>query len=93
MTLFRFILSVFAALVLLSSCARNSGPGPLNLEDASVQWSAPDSTEKDGILAQQRALAIYILSLPPKERAEWVSSALSEEQMKALTDTLQKPPK
>jgi|GEM_PF-771647 len=93
MTLFRFILSVFAALVLLSSCARNSGPGPLNLEDASIQWSAPDSTEEEGILAQQRALAIYILSLPPKERAEWVSSALSEEQMKALTDTLQKPPK
>ena len=93
MTLFRIILSVFTVLALLSSCARNSGPGPLNLEDASIQWSAPDSTEEEGILAQQRALAIYILSLPPKERAEWVSSALSEEQMKALTDTLQKPPK
>jgi len=93
MTLFRFILSVFAVLALLSSCARNSGPGPLNLEDASIQWATPDSTELEDILAQQRALAIYILSLPPKERAQWVSSALSEEQMNALNDTLQKPPK
>ncbi|NBO60936.1 MAG: hypothetical protein EBU82_08200, partial [Flavobacteriia bacterium] len=65
----------------------------LNLEDASVQWAASDATEQEDILTQQRALANYILSLPPNERAQWVSSALSEEQMKALTDTLQKPPK
>jgi hypothetical protein len=93
MTLFRCGLNVFAAFALLSSCARNSGPGPLNLEDASVQWAASDATEQEDILTQQRALAIYILSLPPKERAQWVSSALSEEQMKGITDTLQKPPK
>ncbi|MFM2038958.1 MAG: hypothetical protein RL432_1897 [Bacteroidota bacterium] len=93
MSLFRCELSVFAAFILLSSCAMNSGPGPLNLEDASIQWAASDSTKQEEILTQQRALAMYILSLPSKERAQWVSSTLSEEQMKAFTDTLQKPPK
>jgi hypothetical protein len=93
MTLFRCGLNVFATFALLSSCARNSGPGPLNLEDASIQWSASDATEQEDILTQQRALAIYILSLPPKERAEWVSSALSEEQMNAMLDSLQTQPK
>lgn len=93
MTLFRCGLNVFAAFALLSSCARNSGPGPLNLEDASVQWAASDTTEQEDILTQQRALAIYLLSLPPKERAQWVSSALTEAQMNAMLDSLEIKPK
>ncbi|MFM7594579.1 MAG: hypothetical protein ACKO4Y_00200 [Flavobacteriales bacterium] len=93
MTLFRTILNVFSAFVLCSSCARHSGPAPLNLEDASVQWAAPDSSEEEGILSQQRALAIYILSLSPKERAEWVSGTFTENELSTFVDSLQTKPK
>jgi hypothetical protein len=93
MTFFRSVLSVFATFVLCSSCARHSGPAPLNLEDSSVQWTAPDSTIEDDINIQQRALAIYILSLPPKERAAWVSGTFTEQELNSLLDTLQQHPK
>jgi hypothetical protein len=93
MTFFRSVLSVFTAFVLFSSCARHSGPAPLNLEDSSVQWTAPDSTIDDDINIQQRALAIYILSLPPKERAEWVTGTFTEQELNSLLDTLQQHPK
>lgn len=47
-----------------------------------------DSTQVPGYNPYQRALAIYILSLPEKERKEWISGTFTEEEMNQFLDSI-----
>lgn len=48
-----------------------------------------DSTNVPGYNPSQRALAIYILSLPEKERQEWIRGTFTEEEMNSFLDSLE----
>lgn len=87
--LFRFGIGLFTITTLLLACARNNYPAPLYLDETSFIPAAADSTQIERNNAEQRAFAIYILSLAPNERAAWVSGAFTEEERKALLDSIQ----
>jgi len=58
--------------------------------DAYSQVVIKDSTELTTIDEYQRALAIYILSLPEKERNEWVQGTFTEEEKNVFLEKLEK---
>ena len=86
---FRFMTGMLAISAFLFACARHSTPSPLYLDEKSVASTPTDSTQEEGYNADQRALAIYIFSLPPKERAAWVSGTFTEDERNALLDSIQ----
>ena len=90
---FRFMTGMLAISAFLFACARHSTPSPLYLDEKSVASTPTDSTQEEGYNADQRALAIYILSLPPKERAAWVSGTFTEQELNSFLDSLQLQPK
>lgn len=90
---FRFMTGMLAISAFLFACARHSTPSPLYLDEKSVASTPTDSTQEEGYNADQRALAIYILSLPPKERAAWVSGTFTEQELNSFLDSLQLHPK
>lgn len=90
---FRLLISIFSLFTLLVSCARYPGPPPLNLEDSSIQLSVADSILEEGYNASQRALANYILTLPPEEQKKWISGSFTKQELNSFIDTLQKKPR
>ena len=90
---FRFMTGMLALSAFLFACARHSSPSPLSLDDKSFASTPIDSTQEEGYNADQRALAIYILSLSPKERAAWVSGTFTEQELTSFLDSLQLQPK
>ena len=71
----------------LVSCARHNAC-TANGNSYLTPYDVGDSTQEEGYNPYQRAFAYYLLSLPPKERASWESSTFTEEEMKAIQNSL-----
>lgn len=58
--------------------------------DAYSEVQVQENTGREEIMKSQRALAIYIQSLPEKEKQEWINGTFTEEEKNEFIESIEK---